>query len=378
MPNSNSSAPAPQGRLATLLALLDRDQSNVAMLTDTIECALAQNRPDIARELFERLAALSAPGPREDNLRGLIALQSGEFEDAAAIYTALLEANPQDSAVRYNLAWARAQLGDWEAPLSLLDESSANALPQAATLRVQALHQRGDLEQALSEATAYVIQHPRYAPLFAAASVVAVDAEDLPLATSYAQSAGAHPDALTTLATVALAEGRTDDANALFGQVLEAAPDAPRALIGVGLGKMLAGSYAPAAADIERGAAIFGDHLGSWVAAGWAYLFAGDLGEARRCFDTSLALDHNFAETHGSLAVLHLIEGRAEESRRAAQTAMRLNPQCFSGTLAQAMLQSSKGRTDQARAILDRALHTPLDASGRTIAQSLARHGLSL
>jgi Flp pilus assembly protein TadD len=75
--------------------------------------------------------------------------------------------------------------------------------------------------------------------------------------------------------------------------------------------------------------------------------------------------------------VLDLMEGRVEEARREAQTARRLNAQSFSAALAQAMLLSSGGRADQARVIIDRALHTPLDASGRTIAHSLARYGLS-
>jgi len=76
--------------------------------------------------------------------------------------------------------------------------------------------------------------------------------------------------------------------------------------------------------------------------------------------------------------VLDLMEGRVEEARREAQTARRLNSQSFSAALAQAMLLSSGGRAEDARTLLDRALHTPLDANGRTIAQSLARHGLSL
>jgi tetratricopeptide (TPR) repeat protein len=376
--SSFSNSAQPSGRLATLLKLLERDPNNLSLISDTAEVALQQNEPDVARELLDRFASQSALTARERNLRGLMLLQSGAFEEAARVFGELLEEGADDAGLRFNRAWCQAKLRRAEEAHELLHEEDLLQLPQAAMLRVHLLHEMGRLDEALSEAKRLVAIHPQNPGLLAAASVVAIDAEDLEFAGQCARDAPGNPDAMTTLGTIALAEDRTADAAALFGQALEKDPSLPRAIIGAGLGKMLTGNYPQAATDIERGAVIFGDHIGSWVAAGWAYIFSGDLAAARRCFETALAIDHNFGETHGSLAVLDLMEGRVDEARREAQTARRLNSQSFSAALAQAMLLSSGGRADQARAILDRALHTPLDASGRTIAQSLARHGLSL
>ncbi len=376
--SSSSDAPQANGRLATLLVLLKHDPNNLSLLSDAAEAALQQNEPSVARDLIDRYAAQAELTPRERNLRGLALLQSGAFEEAAQVFGDLMSEGADDAGLRFNRAWCLAKLRQPESALELLRDDDVLALPQAAMLRVHALHDLGRVDEALSEAKRLVAVHPHHRGLLAAASVVGVDAEDLDFAGECARAAPGNPDALTTLGTIALAEDRSADAAALFGQALEKDPDSPRAIIGAGLGKMIGGQYPQAASDIERGATIFGDHIGSWVAAGWAYIFSSDLAAARRCFDTALAIDHNFGETHGSLAVLDLIEGRVEEARREAQTARRLNAQSFSAALAQAMLLSSGGRADQARAILDRALHTPLDASGRTIAQSLARHGLSL
>lgn len=377
MSSSSDSAPR-QGRLASLLVLLKLDPNNLSLLSDAAEAALQQNEPSVARDLLDRYASQADLSPRERNLRGLALLQSGAFEEAALIFGDLISDGADDAGLRFNRAWCLAKLRQPEAAFDLIGDDDVVALPQAAMLRVHLLHDLGRIDEALSEAKRLVLLHPEHRGLLGAASIVGIDAEDLDFAGQCARAAPGNPDALTSLGTIALAEDRSADAAALFGQALEKDPASPRAIIGVGLGKMLAGQYSQAASDIERGAATFGDHIGSWVAAGWAYIFSGDLAAARRCFETALAIDHNFGETHGSLAVLDLMEGRPDEARREAQTARRLNSQSFSAALAQAMLLSSGGRPDQARAILDRALHTPLDASGRTIAQSLARHGLSL
>jgi len=373
-----SKSSEPGGRLETLLKFLERDPNNLSLMTDIVDAALQQQAPEVARDILDRYASKAALPEREQNLRGLALLQLGDFENGARAFQDLLSNGSDDPSLRFNLAWCLASLHQPGEALALLREPDFVALPQAAALYVHLLHDLGRIEDALPEAKRLVDMHPDHRGLLAAASMVGIDSEDLQFAALCAQRAPGHPDALSTLWTIALSEDRGPDAAAFFGQALEKDPQSPRAIIGMGLTEMLNGRHAQAAADIERGATIFGDHLGSWVAAGWAYIFVGDLAQARRCFETALAIDHNFGETYGSLAVLDLMEGRIEEARREAQTARRLNAESFSAALANAMLLSSNGKPDQARAILDRALHTPLDSSGRTIAQSLARHGLSL
>ena len=49
----------------------------------------------------------------------------------------------------------------------------------------------------------------------------------------------------------------------------------PRALVGRGLGRLVCGQIESGAVDIEAGAFGFGDHIGSWIAAGWARLVDG-------------------------------------------------------------------------------------------------------
>ena len=103
-----------------------------------------------------------------------------------------------------------------------------------------------------------------------------------------------------------------------------------------------------------------------------------DLATSRARFETALAIDDSFAETHGSLAVLDVLAGDVEEAKRKSEIALRLDRQCYSAALARSLLAASSGDRETARRIFERAASTPIDSSGRTIGQALARMGLGL
>lgn len=373
---ANINQPIPSGRLTSLLNFLADDPDNVTLLTDAAETALTDNRPDIARDVLSDYAQRLPLPANALNLAGLAAMRLVDFASAANLFAQLLEFNPTDTSLRFNMAWSLAMLKDFDGALHLLDAPTVGALGQAAMLEVQLLHDRGDFDNAAARAKQNIVHHPNHEGLLAVVSVLALDIEDPALAKDCALRAGNHADALTTLGTLALGDDRDADAKALFERALERNSKAPRAWVGKGLAELVSGAHEQAARDIEHGAVLFGDHIGSWIAAGWAKVISKDVTGGRLCFETALALDHNFAESHGSLAVAAVFEGRIEDARRLTQTALRLDKQCFSGALAQSLLLNSDGKPELARKLVERALNTPIDAGGRTIAQSLAKHGL--
>jgi tetratricopeptide (TPR) repeat protein len=376
-PIDAAEAAAPS-RLDRLLPLLEADPANVALLADAAETALAEQRPEIAADLLERYAAIAPLPPRETNLAGLAALQTKRYDRAATLFGELVDSGVDDPAVRFNLAWACAMDKRFDRALELLDDDLARALPQAAMLQVQLLHDRGEFEDAARRAREYVEIHPSYVPLMAAVSVLALDVEDADLAAACAAKGGEHPDALTTLGTLALGDERATEALDLFDRALDRNPQVPRAWVGRGLARLMTGQSPDAAADIDRGAEMFGDHLGSWIAAGWAHFVNKDLASARARFETALAIDDTFAETHGSLAVLDLLEGNVEGAREKSEVALRLDRQCYSAALARSLLAAGAGDEKTARRIYDAAINTPVDGSGRTIGQALAKLGMGM
>ena len=360
-------------RLERLQGYLAHDPHNPALLRDVADTAMAAGDFAAAAGALTVLEQSGQAGLADRNLHGLALMRGGYAAEAAARFAQLLAEQPGDPALRFNYAWATALTGDHAAARALLDDDLTFALPQAAQLEVQLLHQAGEFDLAAERARGHLARHPDYPPLLAAVSVLALDVDDDELALSCAQGGGAHPDALTTLGTLTLGDMELDRAQALFEQALAQNAQSPRAWIGLGLAHMARGQGAEAGPLLDKGAEMFGDHLGSWIAAGWAYLLAGDHATARARFDHAHDLDPTFAESHGSLAVMDVLAGDTDSARRNMEIAQRLDRESFAAVFTRLLLASAAGDTQTAQRIADMALNQPLDDKGRTIAAVLAR-----
>jgi tetratricopeptide (TPR) repeat protein len=299
-----------------------------------------------------------------------------DWDRAAERFEALMGEGADAPGLRFNLAWSLAMAKRFDAALPLLDEATSAELPQAAELEVGLLHQRGEFERAGERARALIQIHPDHRGLNAVVSTLAIDIEDVELAMATAEKAGDHPAALVTLGTLVLGEDEPERAAGIFDAALARDPNAPRALVGRGLARLLTGDQAEAAREIDRGAEIFGDHLGSWIAAGWAYMLAGDRGAAKARFERAVALDDTFGEAQGSLAVIELLEGDVEGARHRTEIALRLDRTGFAAALASMLLAAGEGDEERAERIFEIALNAPVGIGGKTLAQSIARMGM--
>jgi len=367
-------APAPS-RFARLAGWLEQDVGNVRLLLDAAEAGLAEEKFAETEQLLLRHEQRGPLPPEAVHLAGLAAMRIEAWDRAAARFSALLASGADAPGIRFNLAWSLAMDKRFAEALPLLDADTSDALGQAAQLEIELLHQLGDYDRAGARARLLIERHPGHRGLNAAVSTLAIDIEDNALALASAQAAGDHPDALVTLGTLALGEDDPQAARALFDAALARNPNAPRGWVGLGLTDLLAGDQAGAARALDRGAEMFASHLGSWIAAGWAHLLAGDRGSARARFERALALDDSFGEAQGSLAVLDIFEGRLEEAKRRTQVARRLDAEAFSTAFASMLLVAGAGDPAKAQRIFETALNTPVDATGRTLAQSIARLG---
>jgi len=362
-----------QDRLERLLGYLEHDPANAPLLRDAAQAALDADDPERAKELCARLRDAGGLTDADSNLWAIAAMRSGEPEKAAETFAGLLEGQPGDPALGFNLAWALALSGDAAGARRALEPAIVEALPQAALLEVQLMHQAGAFEEAAARAQEHLRRHGDYPPLLAALSVLALDIEDEALARQCAERAGGHPDALATLALLALGEQETERAREMFERSLAINAHSPRAWIGLGLAELMRGDSNAAAGHLDRGAGMFADHLGSWIAAGWAHLLAGERGKARERFERALALDENFAEAQGSLAVIEALEGDGTAAARRAEIALRLDRHCFSATFARILLSTAAGDAQSAQRLLEAALRQPIGPRNHTIAEAIAR-----
>ncbi|MEP9403191.1 tetratricopeptide repeat protein [Sphingomonas silueang] len=354
---------------------LAHDPDNAALIADTARAAHAAGALDAAAALADRHDAIVGAGPEMAHLRGLIAMARRDWAAARGQFERLRALGIDAAPIRFNLAWSLAMLGEKDDALALLDAETVAVLPAAAQLRIGIEHERGDLDAAEATARAAIDRFPGHAALHAAVATLAIDLEDADLARRCIAVGAMLPPALAAQGVLALADEDVATAAMAFDAALAGDPGNGRALIGSGLVALHRADPLAAARLLDRGAAVFGNHLGSWIAAGWAWLIGGDRTIARERFERALAVDPNFADAHGSLAVIDLVEGDIASGRSRTGIALRLDRACFSGALAAAILAGGDGDAARAEAILEAAMSAPLDGSGRTLAQMLARIG---
>lgn len=356
-------------RLGRLLGFLESDPDNPALLRDAVQAALDGQDFGRAEDLATRLRDVLPEAVEGPYFLSVVAMQRQDFARAAELLEPLLARDDQSS-IRFNLAWSRAMLGQKAEALALLGETATASIPAAAMLKVQLIHEAGDFDLAMAEGKAALERFPDDPGLLGAMSTLALDLEDLDLARACASKGGDHPEALAAAGVLDLQDGDPEAARTRFDRSIAIRPHNPRAWIGRGLASLVRQDSKGAAGDLDQGAQQFGDHIGSWIAAGWAHYLSGDVDAAAQRFERALALDDTFAESHGSLAVIEIAQGNPESARRRVRVALGLDRQCFSAALAQVLLSSDN--PERASAIVERAMSTPINDSGLTIASYMA------
>lgn len=362
-----------EARLERLLDYLEQDRNNPALATDCAEAALAANRIELAREVLAPFLAAGRLDTAGLNLAGIAAMRGGDQEAAQQIFAARLEEAPDDIGARFNLAWSQALSNNHRAARETLGDVTDTDLPQAAMLDLQLAHHLGEFDEATAKIPGYLARFPDYTPLHAAVALLALDMDQPELAREAAQQGGNHPDALAALGTFELGDNNHDAARALFAQSLATRPHNPRANIGLGLVNLATGQSAESLEYLDRGAEQFGDHLGAWLAAGWAHFLAGDADGARERFETALRHDDTFGEAQGSLAAMEAIAGNFEAARHRLEIASRLDREAFSVAFAAMILAAADGDQTKAQRIFEIASKQPLGPNGSTLAEALAK-----
>ncbi len=357
-------------RLERLLAFLEQDPGNTALLADAAAAAFDAHDLDQATRLIDRYAATEPPTPAILNLQGLVAIAQQRFADAAAVFSTLRE-QADDPALRFNLAWSLAMTGAYREALDLLDDDVLAVSRRAPALKIQMMHHLEMYDAAMAAGEALAERFADNQTLMGVLATLAMDAEKPELALQYATRAGDDAEGQTALGLLMLGEQNTKDSMTLFDNAIARQPRNPRAWMGKGLGLLVAGDKAAGVEAIDRGAELFGDHIGSWVASGWAHFLAGSNAGARASFERARAIDDNFAESHGGLAVIDVTEGKLDDAARRSEIALRLDRQCFGAALAKSMLLEKGGNAKAAQRIRDIALSTPIGPNGQTIAQAL-------
>lgn len=355
-------------QLERLLGFLSSDPNNVSLLIEAVEAAIAVPAIEVANKLVMNLSQVRPGSFEAGYFAGTLAMMQRDFSRASELLEPLVLAGAPANA-RFNLAWSRAMIGKKSEALTLLDAETTELIPAAAMLRIQLLHEAGDFEEAMEFGKAARERHPDDPGLNSALATLAIDLEDIDLARLCAARGGDHPEALAALGVIDMHDGDIAAACARFDRSIAIREHNPRAWVGRGMTQLMRQDPAAAAIDLDHGAQQFGDHIGSWIAAGYAHFLAGDVDGAAQRFERACAIDPSFAESQGSLAVIDAIQGDRQSAQRRITIATRLDRHCFSAALANSLLEADN--PEAARGLIEKAFSTPLNKAGMTVASYL-------
>jgi tetratricopeptide (TPR) repeat protein len=365
------------------LAQLERTESYLAgdpgnqhLLAGAIDQALAAGLPD--RAAAHAQAAVERH-PNDDFLAarlGNALLAQRRYAEAAALFDTLSARHP-DPALVYGAAYARYCQGlHAEALARLQPFADGEGLPpQGVTLLVRLLHLNGDPEQALAVALRQRARCGEDTLLLAAASLAALDSNELEQAQALADAALAGParptEALVTAGSLALARMDSAAADALLTEVVAARPEEGRAWSALGMASLLRRDLDAARKQLETALRFMPSHIGTWHSMGWCCLFAGDRAGARAAFEQALELDRNFGESHGGLAVVLAQAGEREEAQRSIDRALGLDPQGLAARYAQMILGGQTEDPERFRQLARRLMQSRQGAFGRSLSDLL-------
>jgi Flp pilus assembly protein TadD len=334
---------APEAELERIERYLASDPGNALLLGKAIDLCLSLGHIEGARQHADSALRQSSHDPLIRHRHGKVLIAEGKLDEAGQIIDALLR-QVSDVNIAFNLAFVRyrqQRFADARAALEPFMESG-EANPQAAALFLRILHHLGEFAEAIEVVRRQMPGCHGDAEFLSAASLLLFDADQLEEAQRLSDAAlagSARPlEALVVAGSLALGRDDAGTATALLKEALTVSPADGRSWAALGMATLLNGDTAGAKAHLERAVTKLPTHIGTLHALGWCHIVSGELAQAEQAFRQALALDHNFGESHGGLAVVSALQGKKTEADEGVQRALRLDPQGLSARYAQMVL----------------------------------------
>jgi tetratricopeptide (TPR) repeat protein len=389
-------------RLNLLEGYLKEDPSNAQLLIDLFEYSLAHGQWDRAYGYLAKGRALAS-----EQLAW--ALKEGDFWTAQGDYAkareVLLQMGQPDAppqgfteVLLHNLAYLDFKQKKYAECVALLSptldkladvamepERQAPGIQVAAlqTLWLRALHHDGQITRACQWATQANTKWCLSAQAAGVASLIAIDATQFVLAKVWVdlcirglQDSGlvdAVPlEAYVACSSLALANKDGLAAVQWANQALQLNALDGRALSARALGLVLVGDIPFALRDFASAIDYMPGHIGTRIGQAWAFIQGQDLPSAEKSFQQALALNRNFAESHGGLAVALALQQKVDAAKEHIELAMRLDKRNLSARYAQAILSGDVGNVESLNRLAKSLLSGKLMPFGGEMADIVA------
>lgn len=363
-------------------AYLRADPTNAALLVALADLYHRGGRLDDALGCLQRCLA-QHPGHAVAQARiASVFITQHRFEEAEQHLRRLAADAPSDRALLHNLGLTLYCQSRWSEALDAFRRARtlgfAKREHEAANLAYQTkcCHQLGDTAAAIEVGRPWAALGGAAAAGYLA--LVEMDHGDMAAAHERALAVLEREPGNTDAAIVdAMWHTETNDietAKSRFAHVVEAEPDNARGWLGLGLAHLAQERSGEAVEALQTANRLLPRHAGALTTLAWAHFIGRDLSAAERGFRDAVALDRNFAEAHGGLALTLVYLKRYTEARRETRLALRLNPGSFGAIYAHGALLALDGKRAQGEAEIAQALLRPVMSDGRSLIEHLQAH----
>lgn len=358
-----------QAQLQRFTAFYEQDKSNMQLCLDCFEIALKLGEFDKAQTFLDSIRAEGVTDPAIDFAFSKLHLARGEYLIAQQVLEHLVNQGIVNLGVIYNLAWASLNLSEFDKAIELIDSvaEQVSQYPAIQLIKVRALHNKQEFALASAVCSEYLAME-NSAEGLGLLALVQLDSGDNVAAKSSAEKAIAinpyNHEALVTLSSIALEEQDLEAAYPFINANPKLIQQSGRMALNHGQALMLELRFGEAEQALTCASQLMSQHIGTWHALAWVKIVLNKIDEAKRCFETAMEIDRNFAESHGGLAVVAVMQGQLELANKLTKTALRLDPNSSSGQYAESLLLERSGNPEAARDKIQAILSQTTGANG--------------
>lgn len=372
-PVTDTSISSPEHeRLSRLLRFLEADPQNAELLLNALLLAAELGELTQGQALLAHAAQHGIDDARIHAHAIPLLLRAGDYAAAADHGERALAGGIQHPVVIFNAAFAAFYCGHYDRADTLLAPLSAQADcdPAALILRARALHHLEHPEEALQLVEQALPQATNRAEALGLQALLRYEDDQNEAALQAAHDALAlNPDQLDALLACGGANFELDAVEAArraYQHAVDVHPTCGRAWSGLGQIAFHDMAFDTAEQQLREAVRHMPDHIGTWHMLAWIYILRGDAEQAREVLQRSYALDRNFGETHGGLAVVDAMEGHEAAARTGIRRALKLAPDGLAARYAEMLLLERAGDKAAATQLVNEVLDRPAPAGKDT------------
>ena len=341
------------------LSFLEQDVANTHLLNTILHNAVELDAKETLQTVFDHLKVHQIKDLALNRLACLFALQLGQLSDALEFGQIAFEQDPNDLTLVHNMAFAHLYLNEFDQAYALLHplfERGVEIQPDTYVLYARVLHQLEQPEAAIDVLQQFLTVQPNHATALGLLALLQYEtnsnlSDNLNARATLKKALAIDSEqfeALLALAEIQLAARQITAANDNFNRILVKHPESGRAWSGLAQLAFYEANLDLAENYAQKAVQFMPNHIGTWHVLGWCHILKGNAAQAQLALDQAYALNSNFPDTLGALAVVQAMQGNFSQAEQWIQRAFHHDPESMAAVFAQHVILSQQG--DQAAA----------------------------